>query len=50
MRCFSTCTAERRAAMSRVLTDAALMVLFALALGVCVNEVFNYFKEINDHE
>ena len=32
------------------LSDVALCALFALALGVCVNEVFNYFKEINDHE
>jgi hypothetical protein len=30
--------------------DLALCLLFGLALGVCVNEVFNYFKEINDHE
>lgn len=36
--------------MENCVFNIALCLFFVLALCVCVNEVFNYFKEINDHE
>lgn len=36
--------------MENCVFNIALCLLFGFALCVCVNEVFNYFKEIKEHE